>query len=61
MSEAKDTDPKVIDAFEPLKSGGPEVSRIITRVLTLETERLYMKQPHLNEDVLRIIKEEVVK
>jgi hypothetical protein len=50
---------KELDAFEPLKNGSPEVARIITRVLTLEKERLYQRAPHLNDDVLRIIKEEI--
>lgn len=52
-------DDKPLDAFEPLKTGDPEIVRIITRVLTLEKERLYQRQPHLNDDVLRIIKEEI--
>lgn len=50
---------KPADALEPLKSGEPHIRRIIERVLRLERERLYQKAPHLNDDVLRIIKEEV--
>jgi hypothetical protein len=48
-----------LDAFDPLKSGPPHILRIISKVLTLEQERLYVKAPHLNDDVLRVIKEEV--
>jgi hypothetical protein len=48
-----------VDPFEPLKSGNPEITSIITKVLTLEKERLYQRAPHLNDDVLRIIKEEI--
>jgi hypothetical protein len=59
MSENTPGDDKALDAFEPLKTGDPEIVRIIARVLTLEKERLYMRQPHLNDDVLRIIKEEI--
>ena len=53
-------DDKAIDALEPLKTGSPETVKIITRVLTLEKERLYQRAPHLNDDVLRIIKEEIL-
>jgi hypothetical protein len=35
------------------------VRNIIKRVLKLEQERLYQRMPHLNDDVVRIIKEEV--
>jgi hypothetical protein len=59
MSELYSDNAKVADAFEPLKGGAEHIRRIIERVLTLEQERLYQKQPHLNDDVLRIIKEEV--
>jgi hypothetical protein len=59
MSDKGAGDEKPLDAFEPLKNGSAEVRRIIERVLTLEQERLYQRQPHLNDDVLRIIKEEV--
>ena len=52
-------DDKALDAFEPLKKADPVIVRIIARILTLEKERLYQKAPHLNEDVLRIIKEEI--
>jgi hypothetical protein len=48
-----------LDAFHPLKSGPEHILRIISKVLTLEQERLYLKAPHLNDDVLRVIKEEV--
>ena len=47
------------DALEPLRNCEPHIKRIIERVLIIEKERLYQKVPHLNEDVLRIIKEEV--
>ena len=47
------------DALEPLTSGSPEITRIIKKIIKLEQERLFQLQPHLNEDVLRIIKEEI--
>lgn len=48
---------KAIDPMEPLKRDPVEVRDIITRVLTLEAERLYLERPHINDDILRIIKE----
>jgi hypothetical protein len=59
MSDKSPSDDKTPDAFEPLKGGSPEVQRIIKKVLKLEDELLHQRQPHLNEDVLRIIKEEI--
>jgi len=47
------------DMLEPLKRGPDDLKKIIKRVLELESERLYQKQPHLNDDVVRIIKEEI--
>lgn len=47
------------DMLEPLKREPDNIRRIIKRVLELESERLYQKQPHLNDDVIRIIKEEI--
>ena len=46
-------------ALEPLKSGSDVLKKIINRVLVLERERLYQRMPHLNDDVVRIIKDEV--
>jgi hypothetical protein len=59
MLESDSNESKSVDAFEPLKTGSPEISRIIAQILRLEQERLYQKTPHLNDDILRIIKEEV--
>jgi len=59
MSEVDPQDTQQVDAFEPLKSAPADIRQIIERVLTLEQERLYQRQPHLNDDVLRIIKDEV--
>jgi hypothetical protein len=52
MSEEK-------NPVEPLKREPKEIREIITRVLKLEGERLYQKQPHVNEDIIKIIKEEI--
>jgi hypothetical protein len=46
-------------ALEPLRREPEHVRSIIKRVLKLEQERLYQRMPHLNDDVVRIIKEEV--
>jgi hypothetical protein len=50
---------KAIDPMEPLKRDPVEVRDIIARVLTLEAERLFQERPHINDDILRIIKEVV--
>lgn len=47
------------DPMEPLRREPSEVRNIIERVLKLEAERLYLERPHINDDVLRIIKETV--
>lgn len=50
---------KEIDPLEPLKREPEEYRVIIKKILELESERLYQRQPHLNDDVIRIIKEVV--
>jgi hypothetical protein len=45
---------------EPITSASPEVRQIIERVLQTEKDRLYMKSPrNINDDILKIVKEEV--
>jgi hypothetical protein len=45
---------------EPILKASPEVRKIIERVLQLEREKLYQKNPrNINDDILRIIKEVV--
>lgn len=54
------TDVGSSDVQEPITSAPPEVRRIIERVLQAEKDKLYMKHPrHINDDVLKIVKEEV--
>jgi len=48
---------KDIDPLEPLKREPEEYKTIIKKILELESERLYQRQPHLNDDIIRIIKE----
>lgn len=48
------------DVQEPITNAPPEVRRIIERVLQVEKDKLYMKFPRgVNDDILKIIKEEV--
>lgn len=48
------------DVRSPLEAATPEVQLIVERVLQLEKEKLYLKNPrHINDDVLQIIKEVV--
>ena len=54
MNDTKKTAP-----MEPMNSASNEVKTIIREVLRLEAEKLYQKKPHINADVVRIIKEAV--
>lgn len=47
------------DVQEPILKASPEVQRIIARVLEAEKQKLYLDRPHLTNDVVAIIKEEV--
>lgn len=43
-----------------LTTATPEVQEIVKRVLQLEKDKLYLKNPrHINDDVLQIVKEVV--
>ncbi|MGA0198495.1 MAG: hypothetical protein ACO3NK_05095 [Prochlorotrichaceae cyanobacterium] len=45
---------------EPFDSAPPEVKRLLKRVIKAEKDKLYTKRPRgINEDILRIIKEEI--
>ncbi len=48
---------KDIDPLEPLKRDPDEYKTIIKKILELESARLYQRQPHLNDDIIQIIKE----
>jgi hypothetical protein len=50
---------KVQDVQKPILEADPEVRRVITRVLSLEKDKLYLQKPHIVDDVVKIIKEEV--
>lgn len=50
--------PNINNIREPIVNAPPEVKEIIERVLKLEKEKLYLKNPrNINEDILKIIKE----
>ena len=43
---------------EPITTASPEVKAIIERVLKIEKDKLYLKNPrNINEDILKIIKQ----
>lgn len=53
-------EPSINDVQEPITNAPPEIRRIIERVLQTEKDKLYMKAPrNINDDILKIIKEEV--
>jgi hypothetical protein len=48
------------NVMEPINSAPPEINQLIKRVLKVENDKLHTKQPRgINDDILRIIKEEV--
>ena len=47
------------DPLEPIKTAPTEVGNVIKKVLKLEHEHLYQDRPRVNDDILRIIKDEV--
>lgn len=54
------TESNLSDVQEPIISAAPEVRQIIERVCQLEKNRLDRKsQGHINDDIVKIIKEEV--
>ena len=59
MPDNNELESQPLDAFQPLRDGPESVRNIIERVLKLEQERLYQRVPRLNDDVLRVIKEEI--
>lgn len=59
MPENNESEIPTLDAFQPLREAPGPIRTIIERVLTLEQERLYQRAPRLNDDVLRVIKEEI--
>jgi hypothetical protein len=49
-----------IKVMEPIDSARPEIKKLIRRVLDAEKEKLHMMKPRgINDDILRIIKEEI--
>jgi hypothetical protein len=56
MTEAKQ---EKKDVLEPLNNASPEIQRIIKRVYKLEKDKLYQQRPHINADIISIIKEEI--
>jgi hypothetical protein len=59
MGDPENREVDDLNALEPLKRDPEETRNIIKYVLKLEQERLYLQRPHLNEDVIQIIKREV--
>jgi len=48
------------NVMEPINSAPPEINQLIKRVLKAENDKLHTKTPRgINDDILRIIKEEV--
>jgi hypothetical protein len=45
------------DIQEPITRAPVEVREIIERVLEIEKEKLYLRNPRINDDILKIVKE----
>lgn len=53
-------DSNMQDIQEPITSAPPEVREIIEKVLEIEKNRLYKRNPrNINDDILRIVKEAI--
>ncbi|MGK7873877.1 MAG: hypothetical protein AB4426_11360 [Xenococcaceae cyanobacterium] len=54
------SEPNINNVQEPITTAPTEVREIIERVLQLEKDKLYLKNPrNINDDILKIIKEVV--
>lgn len=54
------TNVSLSEVQEPINTASAEVRQIIERVLQTEKDKLYLKTPrNINDDILKIIKEEV--
>lgn len=54
----KDIATSLQEIQEPITNAPPEIRQIIERVLQTEKDKLYQKNPrHINDDILKIIKE----
>lgn len=49
----------LLDTENPIVTASPEVRSIIEQVIKLEKDKLYQRNPRINDDILRIIKDVV--
>ena len=56
MGDRKSDD---LEVLAPIAEASPQVQRIIKKILELEYGKVYLERPHVIDDLLRIIKEEV--
>lgn len=47
------------DELKPVNDAPEEIKRIISRVIEHEKGKIYLSRPHIKEDIINIIKEEV--
>lgn len=48
-----------LDPLEPLKREPEEIRKIVYAVLELEQSYLNLQRPHINDDVIAIVKREI--
>ena len=51
---------KYDNPFDPINNAPPEITKIITRILKLEKDKLSQKKPHIISDIVNVIKEEIL-
>jgi CHASE3 domain sensor protein len=47
------------DYLQPFNTASDEIKRIIKRVLNAEKDKIYLQRPHIMDDLINIIKEEI--
>ncbi len=52
-------DARKTDHITILEEAAPEVQRIIRRTLKLEYEKMYQDRPRVQDDIVKIVQEEV--
>jgi|GEM_PF-3581541 len=45
--------------LDPINNAPSEITKIIKRILRLEKDKLSQKKPHINSDIIKVIKEEI--
>jgi hypothetical protein len=45
------------DPSEPMRNAPPDIQDLMKRVLIIEKQKIHLARPHVNDDIVRAIKE----